>query len=148
MAFGDGPYFEWWNKEEKGTYAGLEKTLAYLRRIDRAHGPFDGVLGFSQGAGLAAICCALKETEDANTDVPQDLQQLTKAYKGLAPLQHLKCVAEQSDCDAERSAPSAPPLCMSQVLNPDSSDGFSGLVSSSPDLFRKMVVSSRYLQSP
>ncbi|BEI87013.1 hypothetical protein CcaverHIS002_0703590 [Cutaneotrichosporon cavernicola] len=37
------------------TYAGLDETYAYLSNILHTHGPFDGVLGLSQGAVLASI---------------------------------------------------------------------------------------------
>ncbi|THV05713.1 hypothetical protein K435DRAFT_744632 [Dendrothele bispora CBS 962.96] len=51
----------WWRWNPDVLKAiGLEDTLAYLRerlRVDR----FDGVMGFSQGAGLAALLSALLE---------------------------------------------------------------------------------------
>ena len=52
------PYFEWWDKVEDGSYSGANATLAFLSDIDRTHGPFEGVVGFSQGGALAALCCA------------------------------------------------------------------------------------------
>ena len=92
-AFGDGPFFEWWDKSEAGVYAGLGQTLAYLSRLEAEHGPFDGVLGFSQGAGLAALCCALRQAEISARPVSEDVQRLTEGYAGLAPLKQLRCVS-------------------------------------------------------
>jgi hypothetical protein len=37
--------------------AGWSTSLAHLRRVFSEQGPFDGVLGFSQGAGVAAALC-------------------------------------------------------------------------------------------
>lgn len=37
---------------------GLEASLAYLKDIFSQEGPFDGILGFSQGAAMAAVVCA------------------------------------------------------------------------------------------
>ncbi|XP_051903021.1 esterase OVCA2 [Hippocampus zosterae] len=42
--------------------AGLDESVAALRRAVRDDGPFDGVLGFSQGAALVAMLCALQES--------------------------------------------------------------------------------------
>ncbi|XP_030041803.1 esterase OVCA2 [Microcaecilia unicolor] len=50
--------------EETDSSQGLEDTLALLDRVFAEQGPFDGVLGFSQGAALGAILCALKSQED------------------------------------------------------------------------------------
>lgn len=41
------------------TYAGFEETHAYLASVVRTHGPFDGVLGLSQGAVLASLLVGL-----------------------------------------------------------------------------------------
>nr|XP_033777160.1 esterase OVCA2 [Geotrypetes seraphini] len=50
--------------EETDSCQGLEDTLALLDRVFTEQGPFDGVLGFSQGAALGAILCALKSQGD------------------------------------------------------------------------------------
>lgn len=49
------PYFEWWDKGADGKYAGVETTLDYIRDYEQMHGPFEGVVGFSQGGALAAL---------------------------------------------------------------------------------------------
>ncbi|XP_061558295.1 LOW QUALITY PROTEIN: esterase OVCA2 [Phycodurus eques] len=43
--------------------SGLDESVAAVRQAVRRHGPFDGVLGFSQGAALAAVLCALQESQ-------------------------------------------------------------------------------------
>jgi len=54
----------WWNAAEAAerpatskTYVGLEDSLALARQALQEHGPFDGLLGFSQGATLGALLC-------------------------------------------------------------------------------------------
>ncbi|GAQ88930.1 hypothetical protein KFL_004700120 [Klebsormidium nitens] len=48
--------------------AGWETSLAHLRRLVSEHGPFDGVLGFSQGAAVAAALCRCTTTADGFGD--------------------------------------------------------------------------------
>eukprot|EP00899_Mesostigma_viride_P010832 jgi/Mesvir1/19750/Mv13056-RA.1 len=72
----DPPYYEWYNvdkeafENETTHYKGLKETLTYINDYARLHGPFDGVLGFSQGAALAALVCLLQRKGDIMTDVP------------------------------------------------------------------------------
>lgn len=42
-------------------YNGVDDSLSALERLMEAQGPFDGLLGFSQGAALAALVAALQE---------------------------------------------------------------------------------------
>jgi hypothetical protein len=49
----------WWNYNEtaKGLkYDGLDKSFATLETILREQGPFDGILGFSQGGFVHFLC--------------------------------------------------------------------------------------------
>jgi hypothetical protein len=46
----------WWNSNEDRTvYIGLEDSLNKLTDHIKKHGPFDGILGFSQGAAMASV---------------------------------------------------------------------------------------------
>ncbi|XP_038151734.1 esterase OVCA2 isoform X2 [Cyprinodon tularosa] len=40
---------------------GLEESIATVREAVKTQGPFDGVLGFSQGAAFVAMLCSLQE---------------------------------------------------------------------------------------
>ncbi|XP_008292446.1 esterase OVCA2 [Stegastes partitus] len=40
---------------------GLEDSVASVREAVKAQGPFDGILGFSQGAAFVAMLCSLQE---------------------------------------------------------------------------------------
>jgi predicted esterase len=54
-------WWVWEDGEERPSlsfeYRGLDETFEALNAICEAEGPFDGVLGFSQGAALAAMLC-------------------------------------------------------------------------------------------
>lgn len=41
--------------------SGFDSSLAYLKAIFAKLGPFDGILGFSQGAAMTALLCAHKD---------------------------------------------------------------------------------------
>ncbi|KAK3286521.1 hypothetical protein CYMTET_5921 [Cymbomonas tetramitiformis] len=58
------PMFGWWtasdkakevNNQHKTEYIGFEESLELVNRLVREDGPYDGVLGFSQGAAMAAM---------------------------------------------------------------------------------------------
>lgn len=57
--------FGWWRQSETACpplYSGIEDGLTTIARTLRDEGPFDGVIGFSQGAALAAMVASLLET--------------------------------------------------------------------------------------
>jgi len=63
-ALADGD-FGWWHATEDAAgvrYRGFTKSREALTAYCAEHGPFDGVLGFSQGAALAALLVALDRT--------------------------------------------------------------------------------------
>lgn len=48
-------------EEEEAIYTGLEASLSLIADVIKTAGPFDGVIGFSQGAALAAMLASLLE---------------------------------------------------------------------------------------
>ena len=56
------------------SYDGLEESLELIRQTCQSQGPFDGVLGFSQGATLAALLC-----------LTTDLFQFAVLFAGYVP---------------------------------------------------------------
>jgi uncharacterized protein (DUF924 family)/Ran GTPase-activating protein (RanGAP) involved in mRNA processing and transport/predicted esterase len=51
----------WWHPgDDNLTYEGFDDAVAFLEGVCRKHGPFDGVLGFSQGGTLAAVLAAMQ----------------------------------------------------------------------------------------
>lgn len=64
-AFGEIPEYPmqraWWlASEDNSEYEGFDASVVYLEAVFREQGPFDGVLGFSQGGTLAAILAAMQ----------------------------------------------------------------------------------------
>ncbi|OJJ43451.1 hypothetical protein ASPZODRAFT_136316 [Penicilliopsis zonata CBS 506.65] len=57
--------YGWFRRSNAGNpplYLGLEDGLASVAEVLRKEGPFDGVIGFSQGAAMAAMVASLLET--------------------------------------------------------------------------------------
>ncbi|KAI9497755.1 serine hydrolase FSH [Zychaea mexicana] len=71
--------FGWWQPVSNhpstpdGYYQGFKESIEYLKGVLIEQGPFDGVLGFSQGACLAAMLSELLENRLLVPDlIPQD----------------------------------------------------------------------------
>lgn len=69
-----GPYHEWWNAMERsdGTvgYVGLDRSIDFVREALAEHGPYDLLVGYSQGSALATILTALAERGDLAPNDP------------------------------------------------------------------------------
>jgi predicted esterase len=65
-----GTYYEWFRRQKRKSEqesfeyvtVGLERSIAMLELFIEANGPFDGVLGFSQGGVMALVLIALSES--------------------------------------------------------------------------------------
>jgi predicted esterase len=58
----DYPYWGWCTMdEEKEVMRGLDQSVAFLKTILETQGPFIGILGFSQGAAMAAYLASILE---------------------------------------------------------------------------------------
>lgn len=58
--------YGWWrrsNTSDPPEYTGLDQGLETVAKLLESEGPFDGVIGFSQGAALAAMVASLLEGE-------------------------------------------------------------------------------------
>lgn len=58
------PYYEWFQFRRTEThveYCNLEECTEYISELVAKHGPFDGLIGFSQGAFLSAALASLQE---------------------------------------------------------------------------------------
>ncbi|KAJ1892387.1 Ovarian cancer-associated protein 2 [Kickxella alabastrina] len=53
----------WWNQSEDSdrVWQEIRASIRAVAQVIRDEGPFDGIVGFSQGAGMAAILCALAQ---------------------------------------------------------------------------------------
>ncbi|KAG6598715.1 hypothetical protein SDJN03_08493, partial [Cucurbita argyrosperma subsp. sororia] len=68
----DPPYFEWFQfHEDTADFANVEECLQFIENHMLEHGPFDGLLGFSQGAALAALLPGFQAKGVALTRVPK-----------------------------------------------------------------------------
>ena len=56
-----GPYKKFCGRKEGGGYEGVSEAVDYLKKVISEEGPFEGVLGFSQGANLVSMTAALAE---------------------------------------------------------------------------------------
>eukprot|EP00920_Eleutheroschizon_duboscqi_P013945 GHVT01032687.1.p1 GENE.GHVT01032687.1~~GHVT01032687.1.p1 ORF type:complete len:241 (-),score=15.37 GHVT01032687.1:1103-1825(-) len=64
-----GPYYQWWYIDEARSnyecvYQGMNGTIDNIADELRVRGPYDGILGFSQGSGVATILAALQADGD------------------------------------------------------------------------------------
>jgi len=56
--------FAWWRRRDGTTvYAGIEKFFQHIAETIKAEGPFDGVIGFSQGGCAGPMVASLLEPE-------------------------------------------------------------------------------------
>ncbi|KAL4365610.1 hypothetical protein AHAS_Ahas07G0123300 [Arachis hypogaea] len=68
----DPPYYEWFQFNKEFTeYTNFDECLQYIEDYMIKHGPFDGLLGFSQGAILSAALPNLQDKGVALTKVPK-----------------------------------------------------------------------------
>ncbi|XP_022951046.1 esterase AAEL000016-like isoform X1 [Cucurbita moschata] len=70
--FFDPPYFEWFQFSADFTeHRNLEECLSFIEDYMLNHEPFDGLLGFSQGATLSAALPGLQASGAGLTKVPK-----------------------------------------------------------------------------
>ncbi|KXG26427.1 esterase AGAP003155 [Sorghum bicolor] len=68
----DPPYYEWFQFDKSFMeYRNFDKCLAYIEELMIRDGPFDGLMGFSQGSYLSAALPGLQEQGLALTRVPK-----------------------------------------------------------------------------
>ena len=62
--------YGWWFNTEDHTFkaiepsdlsVGFEESVAVIEKTFKEVGPFDGILGFSQGASFVSILCAMQQ---------------------------------------------------------------------------------------
>ncbi|XP_047069635.1 esterase OVCA2-like [Lolium rigidum] len=68
----DPPYYEWFQFDKGFTeYRNLDKCFDYIEELMIKEGPFDGLMGFSQGSVLSAALVGLQQQGLALTRVPK-----------------------------------------------------------------------------
>lgn len=63
-----------WFMSRDNVYIGWDATAKYLTQVCREEGPFDGVIGFSQGACLAGVLAAATEHPDRTPETNEPIQ--------------------------------------------------------------------------
>jgi hypothetical protein len=58
----NGPYYEWWDRQGE-EYIGSDLSVHVVAQYEQEHGPFDGIIGFSQGGCLTAMLTALNQEQ-------------------------------------------------------------------------------------
>jgi len=61
---GEGRYFK--ATHESNLCIGFDESVERCKRFVEENGPFDGVIGFSQGAALAILLCSIQELNEWN----------------------------------------------------------------------------------
>eukprot|EP01083_Nonionella_stella_P074831 203101_1 len=60
------PKYTWWFASDDGSiYRDWKDSVDYVLKFMESEGPFDGILGFSQGATMAALVCAHLQHDDS-----------------------------------------------------------------------------------
>ncbi|KAJ1473156.1 serine hydrolase-domain-containing protein [Baffinella frigidus] len=105
---GEGRTWYLFSQQEKGDmkWGKFDETLAYLATVFKEKGPFDGVLGFSQGACLAATLACMQGKDAAPEGVefkfvaavsgfvPRDPVLMTYFHKNSCALPSFHCIGE------------------------------------------------------
>ncbi len=110
--FFDPPFFEWWNAHrdtvtDTWSYENASVSLAFLNDVLKLHGPFDGVMGFSQGAATATLLTGMQRSGKALVEHPpvrflvcfagirvRD-PNLEKYYAALAPVPAVHIIGDR-----------------------------------------------------
>ncbi|KAJ1784804.1 Ovarian cancer-associated protein 2 [Coemansia sp. RSA 2399] len=84
----DGPSAAWWNRSEdpKRMWEEIKQSTQAVVQAMKEHGPIDGIVGFSQGAGMAAIIAALlhaSQQQHCDTVYDSDVQVLIESVRPL-----------------------------------------------------------------
>ncbi|KAJ3233348.1 hypothetical protein HDU81_002329 [Chytriomyces hyalinus] len=82
----NGPYYEW----------DSETSWDYVKAIVEEKGPFDGVIGFSQGAAIATVLTAKALDECRRKDAPRSLMWRGLVLVGGVEVPDLESVQMQS----------------------------------------------------
>lgn len=101
--------YSWWNASDDGKeYRGWRDSVAYIQEFMESEGPFHGILGFSQGAAMAAVVAA-SAPKTAKCELSfgimiggfpprdPDLQALIKESPALRQIQSLHVIGEADE---------------------------------------------------
>lgn len=113
--------YGWWRRNDSITpplYTGIEDGLNTVAQVLRDEGPFDGVVGFSQGAALAAIVASLLEPGRKDAFAYFGDALAASDGFGLEPAQMVAGLPFPAAFDALRHPPMKFALCYSGFRAP------------------------------
>ncbi len=86
MIYTDEPYFEWYYKDSASLNLELDNSISSIIQYMEDHGPFDGLLGFSQGGAMATRLASLQTNGDKRlNNVP--LLKFIVLIGGVVPIE-------------------------------------------------------------
>ncbi|GAM18510.1 hypothetical protein SAMD00019534_016850 [Acytostelium subglobosum LB1] len=134
----------WWRATGDGKeYRGWETTLDYIRNIFIKKGPFDGILGFSQGAVLGSLLCSISslnsdtsiERGDGYKDISFNFALLFSGFQSRATVhQSLYPCSSHTDGAESAAASNNNNNNNDNNNNNNNSNGNRGASSSSPEV--------------
>ena len=83
-------------------YVGVDAALSRVRLAVEADGPFDGILGFSQGATLAAYCCLHPEEWWHPEHIVSPPFRFAILFSAFAPRDPAYCLANATHVPSKR----------------------------------------------
>lgn len=99
--------YSWWRASDDGTeYRGWKESVSYVKEYMKNSGPFHGILGFSQGAAMAAVLCAsMQQTNELSFVIliggfpprDTDLQKLISESSTLKQIRSLHVIGEADE---------------------------------------------------
>lgn len=79
----EGSYAWWKADHESQEFVGIESTLLDMKEILEKQGPFDGIMGFSQGGGFAAMLVSLLERPNKLLDTSHPPVKFAVIFSGF-----------------------------------------------------------------
>ncbi|CAL1267176.1 unnamed protein product [Larinioides sclopetarius] len=104
---------------------GFKESVNIVAETFRSQGPFDGILGFSQGGALAALICALKEHQEFPYDfnfsvIIAGFRSIAKCHQYLysktVDIQSLHIMGENDSCISKDRSEELIPLFKSSSV--------------------------------
>eukprot|EP00345_Euplotes_harpa_P001629 CAMPEP_0168323214 /NCGR_PEP_ID=MMETSP0213-20121227/3353_1 /TAXON_ID=151035 /ORGANISM="Euplotes harpa, Strain FSP1.4" /LENGTH=176 /DNA_ID=CAMNT_0008325253 /DNA_START=185 /DNA_END=715 /DNA_ORIENTATION=+ len=78
------PFFHWYNFQSKtGECVGITESIQYVVDFMNEHGPYDGVLGFSQGTIMARIILKLDEFKSKMPELVHGVPKFGIMFSGI-----------------------------------------------------------------
>ena len=78
------PFFSWYFfKDQTHECEGISESIKYVVDYINEHGPYDGVLGFSQGVTIARIVLKLKEFKSKLPEITNGIPKFGMFFSGI-----------------------------------------------------------------